>query len=77
MKHILIDEAYCKGCELCLVVCKTQALGVGAARNAKGYRLPAYNGDACVACGSCEWICPELAITVLGKARKGKEAISK
>jgi len=68
---LVIDEEYCKGCGLCFVVCKVRALGAGDVFNAKGYKLPSYDDTVCVACANCEWICPELAITVFGKAHKG------
>lgn len=60
-----IDEKYCKGCSLCLAVCKPQALFEGARRrNAAGYIIPAYDDEKCTLCGNCEWTCPEFAITV-------------
>lgn len=61
---VIIDAVFCKGCELCLVVCKPQALSIGAERNAKGYLTPSINAEACIACRNCEIICPEMAITV-------------
>lgn len=61
---ITIDATYCKGCELCLVVCKPQALSTGTERNAKGYLTPSVDQERCIACGTCEIICPEMAITV-------------
>lgn len=61
---ITIDTTYCKGCELCLVVCKPEALTQGSERNTKGYLTPFVNQEACVACRNCELVCPEMAITV-------------
>lgn len=61
---VIIDTAYCKGCELCLVVCKPQALSTGTVRNAKGYLVPTVDQNACVSCGNCELTCPEMAVTV-------------
>lgn len=61
---VIIDDLYCKGCELCLVVCKPQALSTGTRRNAKGYLMPDVDQDACIACGNCEITCPEMAVTV-------------
>ncbi|MDR2743960.1 MAG: 4Fe-4S binding protein [Desulfovibrio sp.] len=64
MKSVSIDAVYCKGCELCIAVCKNKALTRGTTRNAKGYLTPHWTEDACVSCRNCELTCPELAITV-------------
>lgn len=68
-----IDETYCKGCSLCIAVCKPNALDEGTQRNAGGYIVPAYNGDKCILCGNCEWTCPEMCITVDMSARKKRK----
>lgn len=65
MNVVTIDTLYCKGCNLCIAVCKPAALSQGSERNAKGYIVPDHNPELCVACASCEATCPELAITVI------------
>ena len=71
---ITIDETYCKGCSLCIAACGPQALDKGTRRNATGYVVPELKAEKCVACGNCEWTCPEMAITVTRPERnKGKE----
>ncbi len=64
---VIIDPVYCKGCELCLVVCKFEALTIGTERNAKGYLTPTINADKCTQCRNCEIICPEMTITVVAE----------
>ncbi len=61
---VTIDTVFCKGCELCLVVCKPEALRQGTERNAKGYLTPVVDQETCVSCESCALVCPEMAITV-------------
>ncbi len=61
---ITIDTTFCKGCELCLTVCKPGALKSGTVRNAKGYLPPEVDQDKCIHCGNCEITCPEMAMTV-------------
>jgi len=62
--RLIIDTIYCKGCNLCVVACASKALTPGETRNAKGYTFPRWEEQVCVACMSCEIICPEMAITV-------------
>lgn len=62
---ILIDEDFCKGCQLCIHVCPRQVLVMGKKRNRAGYLLPEIReGSKCTACLICELTCPDLVITV-------------
>ena len=54
----------CKGCELCTVTCKEQALSLSEAINGKGYRYVIANNDLCTGCVNCALICPDAVITV-------------
>lgn len=67
---LTIDKDYCKGCTICVVVCKPGALSPGTERNAKSYLVPAHDPELCVACGNCAVTCPELAITVVKDKEK-------
>ncbi len=67
MAKIIVDENYCKGCELCAAACPKHLIALSPARiNAKGYH-PAELTDesACTGCASCAQMCPDAAITVL------------
>ena len=64
MNVVTIDKVYCKGCNLCIAVCKTAALSKGSERNTRGYLVPQHDTEACKACANCEVTCPELAVTV-------------
>ena len=70
MNVVTIDKVYCKGCNLCIAVCKPGALAKGSERNAKGYMVPDHNQEVCIACGNCELTCPEMAMTVIKGEKK-------
>jgi 2-oxoglutarate ferredoxin oxidoreductase subunit delta len=61
---IVIDVEKCKGCELCIVACPAQTLGLSEQINKKGYRFAAKMQDNCTGCASCSLVCPEAIITV-------------
>ena len=66
MAHIMVDDAYCKGCGLCVNACPIHIIELDSTRiNAKGYH-PAHcmDDDACTGCTSCATMCPDVAITV-------------
>jgi len=65
--RILIEDALCKGCELCITVCPKDLIEMAQDRfTPKGYH-PAIlvdPGGECTGCAICSVICPEAAITV-------------
>ncbi len=74
MNRIEIDNAYCKGCQLCIAVCPQNVLELSQVRNSKGYLVPcATRGDDCTGCLQCEMTCPDLAVTVI-PGQEPKEA---
>ena len=64
---VLIDQARCKGCTLCTVVCPQDVLVMEETTlNAKGYHpaiLDEANGQ-CTGCGIGAVICPDVCFTV-------------
>ena len=59
-KLIMLHEAWCKGCELCVDVCPKHCLEMDAGQ------LPRLTDPAlCTSCGMCEYLCPDFAIHVL------------
>ncbi|MFA5161972.1 MAG: 4Fe-4S dicluster domain-containing protein [Elusimicrobiales bacterium] len=65
MPEIVVAEARCKGCALCVSVCPKKCIAMSDTFSATGY-YPAKmdKKDCCVACGMCAVICPDAAITV-------------
>lgn len=56
---VTIDEAWCKGCDICVKLCPERCLALTARQVATVSRAA-----ACTGCGVCEWLCPDLAISV-------------
>ena len=64
-----IDEAWCKGCDICVKLCPERCLAL-TARQVATVRRP----EACTGCGVCEWLCPDFAVSVRAAAREAQVA---
>lgn len=74
MAKITIDEARCKGCNICLSACPKKIFVSSKKRNDYGTNMPeAVNRDICIECRMCERMCPDGAIDVIGTKEKAKE----
>ena len=63
---VTVDEARCKGCDLCVVACPTSTLALKQREvNDRGYHF-AYMAqpDACIGCAACALVCPDACIEV-------------
>lgn len=63
---VVIDSERCKGCNLCVVACPTDVLGLQPKEvNDHGYHFAfAQQPDACIGCASCALVCPDGCIEV-------------
>ena len=62
---IVVDEARCKGCNLCVVAFPTHTLALTTNEvNHKGYPFSRDVAGACIGCASCAIVCPDACITV-------------
>jgi len=62
---LVIDENFCKGCQICISFCPTKVLDVGVKVNARGYYVPVIKTiENCTCCGICELFCPDFAIAI-------------
>lgn len=62
---IVVDERYCKGCELCVTECPQHVLALDMERlTVKGYHPVWLAKDGCTGCAICALVCPEAALTV-------------
>ena len=64
--RIEINEALCKGCEFCAMVCPKELITLADHYKAKGYRpaLLVDPDEQCTGCTLCAMICPDAVITV-------------
>ncbi len=63
--RIVVNEAYCKGCELCASACPQHVIALSVERiTARGYHPAELVQDGCTGCAVCAVVCPEAAITV-------------
>jgi len=67
---IKIDIELCKGCELCIVACKEDSIGLSDTINNKGFQFAVTVNEDCNGCTSCATVCPEGIITVYRKKIK-------
>lgn len=63
---IVVNEERCKGCNLCVVSCPTNAISLHPTEmNDKGYHYCYMSQpDLCIGCTSCGMVCPDGCITV-------------
>ncbi len=57
--RIEIRQNWCKGCEICVVVCPQACLRMNGSNVAEVVKA-----EACIRCMLCEWLCPDLAVSV-------------
>jgi len=56
--EVLINEKWCKGCEICVEFCPKNVLVM------EKDKAKVQNPDACTGCMLCEIYCPDFAIEV-------------
>ena len=65
MAKIVVNEFYCKGCELCIKACPKGIIALSDRINGKGYHPAELMDESkCTGCCSCAIMCPDVAITV-------------
>jgi len=63
--EVIIDEALCKGCGLCIDFCPKGCFVMLDKLSIRGLPLASIaEPGECNACGVCGWMCPEFAIEV-------------
>jgi 2-oxoglutarate ferredoxin oxidoreductase subunit delta len=63
--EVIIDEALCKGCGLCIDFCPEKCFAISERLSHRGLPLAEIVlPEKCNACGVCGWMCPEFAVEV-------------
>lgn len=57
-KKLVIKEAWCKGCGICVAFCPKNVLAL------KAEKVITKDESACIFCAQCELRCPDYAIHV-------------
>ncbi len=72
--RIVVNELYCKGCELCVEACPQDVIILDSVRiTARGYHPATLVKEGCTGCGICAIVCPESAIVVYREAVRAKK----
>ena len=63
---IVIDRELCKACYLCIKACPVNVIEKDSELNASGSypAKPIQTGGACIACGNCYEVCPDVCVEV-------------
>ncbi len=70
---IHIDQAYCKGCDICIELCPTDVFVRSELINSKGYYVPVpVRLEKCNGCRICDLICPEMAVILISGENSNK-----
>ncbi len=63
---VVIDDKYCKGCNICIQTCPKNVFFFSKLRSQNDYLMPVVkNEDKCINCKLCEKLCPEICISVI------------
>jgi ferredoxin len=63
--RVFVIPERCKECKYCWEYCPEEVLEASHEVNSRGYHYPQVKQgkeSACIACGMCEWVCPDFAI---------------
>ncbi len=70
--EVEIKDNICKGCGICVEVCKPGCLEIQESFNQAGYYFPlVVNQEDCTGCGACVKLCPDFAVTVYKLSKAG------
>ncbi|MFP3903933.1 MAG: 4Fe-4S dicluster domain-containing protein [Armatimonadota bacterium] len=63
--HVIINQAHCKGCALCVQTCPQGAISISEERNEAGLKPAQFDENAdCTGCQQCALMCPDACIEI-------------
>ena len=65
MEKLKINISRCKGCHICVSVCKKGAISIAKEMSAKVYHTIEVDEEKCVQCGACYKMCPDYVFEIL------------
>lgn len=72
--RIVVNETYCKGCEICTQACPQHVIGLEQQRiTIKGYHPAHLIAEGCTGCGICAIVCPEAAIDIFRESPQARQ----
>ena len=71
---IVFDPEACKGCGLCVEICRSKARSMSPEQNRHGVRPARVLREACVRCGTCYYFCPELGANTIAPCKASGRA---
>ncbi len=69
---VIINIETCKGCSLCIPVCKQNSLALSKKLNSQGYNYIELVNDECTGCVNCALVCPDSVFTVYRAKKQEK-----
>jgi len=64
-QHVYLDQARCRGCQLCLGICPNELFKPGLEPNADAFfPVEMQHPEYCINCMRCVQICPDSALDV-------------
>jgi 2-oxoglutarate ferredoxin oxidoreductase subunit delta len=68
MAWIKLNKKWCKGCGFCIEICPKQIYIRDSEVSARGIQeIIIRHPEKCIACRLCEYLCPDLAITIIAE----------
>lgn len=64
MKKLILRTERCKFCEYCVRACPKGALVMSGMLNKDGYEYVRVDEQACICCGSCYIVCPDIVFEI-------------
>jgi formate hydrogenlyase subunit 6/NADH:ubiquinone oxidoreductase subunit I len=68
INKVIVNEAWCKGCEICVKVCPKDVFIM------ENFVAKAIRMEDCTACLLCEQLCPDFAIVIEAAKKEKKKA---